>query len=499
MGSRMTTSEVDNDNDVTENEDVEQLQLDIKVDEPSACQRHVTVTIARDDIDRYLDSAVGEFMTEATVPGFRQGRAPKKLVSSHFKGELNDKMKGTLLLDAMTQVSEEQDFSAISEPVFDFDAVEIPDEGPLTFEFDIEVRPEFDMPKWKGLTLEKPAMDIGKKEIDSHMAKILERHSVLQPVDEPAKEGDHVVVKMTFSHDGKKVATLEEESIRVRRILSFRDGNLEDFDKLVLGAKAGDTKETKMVVSQASENESIRGQELDVKVDLLDVKRMTAPELDEAFLKKIGNFDSEGDLRDAVKSELERQLNYRQHQRIREQITDLLTESASWELPPDLLRRQAHRELERSVMELRSSGFSDEQIMAHVNTLRQNSAKTTATALKEHFILERIAEEEDIEASDADYDAELSMMAMQSGDSPRSIRARIEKRGLMDALRNQIVERKVIELITENAKFKEIPHKQTEETTSPVDFAIGGVVDTEIPDAQHAGEERELPQPVDRT
>ncbi len=76
----------------------------------------------------------------------------------------------------------------------------------------------------------------------------------------------------------------------------------------------------------------------------------------------------------------------------------MLTESATWELPPDLLRRQATRELERSVMELRSSGFSDEQIMTHVNTLRQNSAKTTATALKEHFILERIAEEENIEA-----------------------------------------------------------------------------------------------------
>ena len=200
-----------------------------------------------------------------------------------------------------------------------------------------------------------------------------------------------------------------------------------------------------------------------------------------------------------MKSELERQLAYRQSQSVRQQITGLLTESANWDLPPDLLKRQAHRELERSVMELRSSGFSDEQIRAHVNTLRQNSARSTATALKEHFILERIAEEEGFEASDDDYDAEIAMMAMQSGDSPRSVRSRIEKRGLMDALRNQIVENKVIQLITENATIKDIPHKTTEETTSAIDFAVGGRPKADIPDAQHAGEERALPEAVDHT
>lgn len=496
MGNRMTT-EVEN-NDAQESES-EPLKLEIKVDEPSSCQRHVTVTIAREDIDRYLDGALNEFMKDAAVPGFRPGRAPKKLVSSHYKQELSDKMKGTLLLDAMTQVSDEQDFSAISEPTFDFDAVDIPDEGPLTFEFDIEVRPEFDMPQWKGLKLEKPSMDIEKKDIDKHMANLLERHAVLEPVDEAATDGDFAVVTISFHHDGKKISTLDEEPIRIRKTLSFRDGNLEGFGKLLTGAKAGDKKESKVVVSQEAETEEVRGQEVEAKIEVLDIKRLIPPEMNDEFLKTIGGFDSEGDLRDAVKSELERQLSYRQNQRIRQQITDLLTESATWDLPPDLLKRQANRELERSVMELRSSGFSDEQIMAHVNTLRQNSAKTTATALKEHFILERIAEDEELEASDDDYDTEVAMMAMQSGDSPRSVRSRIEKKGLMDALRNQIVENKVIQLITENATIKDIPHKTTEETTSAIDFAVGGRPKADIPDALHAGEERELPEPADHT
>ena len=121
--------------------------------------------------------------------------------------------------------------------------------------------------------------------------------------------------------------------------------------------------------------------------------------------------------------------------------------SANWDLPPELLKRQSRRELERAVLELRRSGFSDDQIRAHENELRQNTLSTTARALKEHFILERIAEEEKISDDPQDYENEIRLIAAQSGESVRRVRAQLEKRGLMDILRNQIIERKTIELV----------------------------------------------------
>ena len=128
----------------------QKLNLSIKVDSPSACQRHVTVTIPREDIERYFDKAFSELMGTAAVPGFRAGRAPRKLVEARFRKDVGDQVKGSLLMDSMTQVTEDEKFSAISEPDFDPLAVEVPDEGPMTFEFDLEVRPEFDLPEWKG-------------------------------------------------------------------------------------------------------------------------------------------------------------------------------------------------------------------------------------------------------------------------------------------------------------------------------------------------------------
>ncbi len=169
-------------------------------------------------------------MSEANVPGFRPGRAPRKLVESHFRGSCREKIKGSLLMDSMTQVTEEQDFSAISEPDFDFDAVEIPDEGPLTFEFDIEVRPEFDLPKWKGLKLEKPIKDFSKKDIDDHLVKLLERHAILEPIEEPAATGRFRCGRtLRSSVDGKRIRECLRTEIRVRPELSFQDGSLVRF------------------------------------------------------------------------------------------------------------------------------------------------------------------------------------------------------------------------------------------------------------------------------
>jgi trigger factor len=194
-----------------------------------------------------------------------------------------------------------------------------------------------------------------------------------------------------------------------------------------------------------------------------------------------------------VSEDLKRQSEFHQQQEARRQITSLLTESANWELPPELLRRQSRRELERSVLELKRNGFSDEEIRAYENDLRQNSMTATARALKEHFILERIAEEEKIEAESEDYDQEIALIAAQSGESVRRVRARLEKGELMDALRNQVIERKVLELVLSHAKFKDVKYKPEGADTEAIEQTAGGDEESEIPEAQHSGEAEPLP------
>ena len=477
------------DTDQLDDEALEPLKLDVSFESPSACERHVTVTISREDIDRYYDDAFSKLMPSATVPGFRAGRAPRKLVESRFRKDMKEQVKGSLLMDSMEQISEDQSFTAISEPDFDPDAVEIPEDGPMTFEFNLEVRPEFDLPEWRGMSIERPTKDFGKKDVDKRLEQILAKHGTLVPHDGKAKAGDYVTVNITCRHDDEEVASAKEEVVRIRPVLSFHDGRLEKFDKLMKGVAAGETREAEVELTADAANEELRGKKVQVELEALEIKRLELPELTPEFLEEMGSFDSEEALRDAIENDLKRQLEYRQHQQVRQQITKALIASADWELPPSLLERQSARELERAVLELRRSGFGDAEIRAHENELRQNSAATTATALKEHFILERIAEDENIDVEAEDYDKEISLIALQSGESPRRVRAQLEKRGMMDVLRNQIIERRVIDLVREHAKFEDVPLEESEEPVEAIDLAAGGGDDESlIPDVEQAGD-----------
>src|ERR687891_237606 len=96
-----------------EQQEKAKLSMEIKIDKPSACERHVRVSISREDVDRYLKEAYDELVPKAEVPGFRPGRAPRKLVESRFKDQMSNQVKGSILMDSVTQVSDEATFSAI--------------------------------------------------------------------------------------------------------------------------------------------------------------------------------------------------------------------------------------------------------------------------------------------------------------------------------------------------------------------------------------------------
>ncbi len=163
--------------DEGEMEQPERLDLRVQIDERNACQRHITVTISREDIDRYISEAFSEMMPTAQVPGFRAGRAPRKLVESRYRKDIAQQVKGSLLMDSVTQVTEDYQLAAISEPDLDPSVIEVPEDGPMTFEFDLEVRPDFEMPEWRGLNIKQAAIDTSDEAVDKKLAELLREHA----------------------------------------------------------------------------------------------------------------------------------------------------------------------------------------------------------------------------------------------------------------------------------------------------------------------------------
>jgi trigger factor len=470
-------------------EEAAPLQLDVQVNSPQSCVRDVVVTIPESEVKRYLKEAYDELVPEAQVPGFRSGRAPRRLVEKQFKDRVTEQVKGKLLMDSLSQVTESQDFSAISEPDFDYNSIPDPGEGSFSFQFSIEVRPEFDTPNWKGLSLTKPVEKIDDAAINRALDRVLKDRAIFEATDDPAAIGDKLVVTIHFKEGDRVLSTMEEEGITLAPKLSLADAVCESFGDDVAGKKEGDvvTTPVKMGVTDEATDAD---REIVAEVHIVEVQKLENIQLTDEVLEELGDFETEEELREFIKDSLVRQSEYRTQQSVREAVTNLLSESVSFDLPEDLVRRQTNRELQRRILEMRRNGFDDTTIRGIVNALQQNARASTESALREHFVLEQIAEEESIDAEPAEFEQEIMLISQQSGQSLRRTRARLEKTGQMDALRNQIVERKVIELVVENAKVTEKEtaadaNDATAESFPVAHGVLGKAVDSDIPEAKY--------------
>src|SRR5262249_29819938 len=150
-------------------------------------------------------------------------------------------------------------------------------------------------------------------------------------------------------------------------------------------------------------------------------------------------------------------LEYTQKQSARRQVMEVIASGANWDLPNDLLVRQARKAMARRIMEMRAEGISEDEIQGRMRILQQDIIQSTAQGLKEHFVLQKIAEEEDIDIDEEDIDAEIERIAEQNGESARRVRARLEKEDMMEALAAEIIESKALALILDSAQYQDVP------------------------------------------
>ncbi|MEL6898381.1 MAG: trigger factor, partial [Planctomycetota bacterium] len=476
------------DTDSTEIEEAKPpLQLNVEVEKPHPCKREVVVTIGHADVVRYTEDQFKDLAPEAQIPGFRPGRAPRQLLEKQFKESVKERVKSALLMDALGQITDSEEFNAISEPDFDFESIEMPDKGDFKFQFSIEVRPEFDTPQWQGMELTCLEVDIDEDDVQLGVNRLMKRYATTETIDDGAEINDVLVADAIFRDEsGNIVSELDEEKIALRQRLSFPDAVIEDFGDQLKGIKSGESKTVGFTIKNEEDDStaSYTGE-----FNIVEISRETTPEATDHLVMEMGGFENVDELKVFVKENLERQETFHQQGELRKQVVALLTQSADFDLPPDLVKKQTRRELQRSIMEMRRYGLEDDVISGMVNEMQRNSLSYTENSLREHFILEQIAEELEIDAEEEDYEDEIELIAQQQGSSKRSIRARLEKSGQMDALRNQIIERKVVEKIVANGdvtmnKPDKSDRESTAETTSSVAYRVVPMKE-ELPEAMY--------------
>jgi len=477
MSDSTATSETET---ADENEKVN-LKIDVTVTDVGPCKKHVSVKIPHEEVERYENNTVGEVLTEAEVPGFRVGHVPKQLIKKRFKSEIADQVKQKLLIDSLEQLSDDHNLDPISQPNLDLDNISIPESGEMEYEFDIEVRPQFDIPDFEKFKLERPVHEVTDEEVNAYKQRFLAQYGELVDNAGAVEDGDYMTLAIEFLHDGKTLNKSSSELVQVQPTLKFEDAEILEFDKLMEGAAAGDVREADVVVASEAESIELRGETIHVVMTLKEVRQMELPQLDADFMERI-DIESEEDLDNQILETLERQMTYQQRQSAREQIREKILESANWDLPEDLVLRQVQNAMRREVLEMQQAGFTQQEIRSRQNDLRSNAVTTTRESLKEHFILDKVADQQNINVDDDDIDTEIMMMAYQQGENPRRFRAQLEKNGMMENLGAQLRERKAIDYILNQVEFVEVDiEPSVDENVEALQLSVCGFQESEEP------------------
>ncbi|MBY0456337.1 MAG: trigger factor [Gemmataceae bacterium] len=445
------------------------LQQTVEIKDVGPCKKHVKVVIDRGAIDKRFDEKFTELTLseQPQVRGFRPGKAPRKMIEKQYYESVAEEIKSQVLMASLEQLAEEQTISPLSPPDFDPSTVDIPKEGPFVYEFDIEVRPEFDLPDYKGLKLRKPVHTYTPAEVEREKARLLEPYGQLVPKEPPVAElFDTVTADVVITFRGQEINKLDEVQMKVEPQLALSDGVARDFGKKMAGARPGDVRTVDITLSQETGTEQLRGQNVQATFAVKDVKTTRPPELTQDLLEEAFRISTPEMFTELVQALLERRLEYTQRKVAREQVLAQIASASSWELPQDMLRKQARKTLARKVMEMRNAGMSDEQIRGRSRILEQDVLKSTAEALKEHFVLQKIAEVEKLEVEEDDIDDEIDRIADRTGESFRKVKARLDKEDLLEAVAADLLERKALDLILDNATYEEYelnPEEQQQE------------------------------------
>jgi trigger factor len=435
----------------------EKLHQVVELRDIGPCKKHIKVTVDRADIDALMNQKYSELVVDTPVPGFRPGKAPRRIIERRFHKDVSEKVRGEILLKSLEQLAEENQLTPITAPNIDPSKIEIPKQGPLIYEFEVEVQPEFELPNYKGLKLRRPVKVFTDADVQQEEHRILARYGSLVPKPEgDAQVGDYLITDLTTRDGDRILSTHKEITIRIDPRLALKDGVAERFGEQVKGAKAGDVRIVDITLSDGVADASLRGKKVQARFDVKEIKKMRLPELTHEFLHEFGVHTPE-QLREQIRVLLQHRLEYHQRQAARQQILQQVAAATTWDLPEDMLQRQARGALNRRIMEMRSAGMSEDEIRGRLRILEQDVLRSTAWTLKEHFVLQKVADLENLEVTEDDIDYEIERIAAQTNESPRRVRARLEKEDMMDALANEIIERKALDLILGSADYEDVP------------------------------------------
>jgi trigger factor len=419
----------------------------------------LTVEAGPARIQEFFDRAARELAKQISVPGFRKGKAPRKVVEQRVgaaaiaQAALEDALQD-LYLEALTAEA----LDTVARPEVDvqrFDEVE-----GFAFTATVEVRPRIEVADHHGIQVTFPEWHAADADIDAQLDHLREQFAEVEVVERPAAAGDLVTVDLRVSVGG-----VELDSARVDGALYEvgSAGVTPELDRRVLGAVAGDLLEYQDELP--ADYPEHGGATADFEVRITDVRQKRLPELDDDFADSAGGFDSLAELRDDIARSLTRRRIMEGRHELRGVVTDAFVALHQVPVPPSMLQSAVHDRLHRLSDEAEQLGGTLDELLALEGTSREEYevrlAEQTEKLLTAQLVLDALAQALGVTVQASDLDREFARLAIEHRMDAKQVARLVQQQGTLPMLVGDVVRRKAIDALLEAARIDGGPDEAT--------------------------------------
>ena len=392
----------------------------------------LTVEVPFEELKLSLDAAYATIGSQIQVPGFRKGKVPSRIIDQRVgRGAVLQEAVNEALPQFYGQAVEENNVRPIGQPEVDVTEVPAEEGQELKFTVEVDVRPEVTLPEdFSTITVEVDEAKASDEDVEERLVALQERFGTLKGVERAVEDGDFVSIDLR--------ATIGDEEIDSVTGISYEVGSknmLDGLDEALVGMEAGETKNFTAPLAGGDRE----GEDAEVTVTVQSVKVRELPALDDDFAQLASEFDTLRELREDVTKQAERAKKFEQGVQARDKVLEHLLDTLDIPVPDGIVEAEVHAHLEGE------SRLEDDEHRAEVDA-------STRKALKAQFLLDAIAEREEVSVEQPELIEYLVMSAQQYGMDPNQFAQAIDQQGQVPAMVAEVARRKALAAVLEKAK-----------------------------------------------
>jgi trigger factor len=385
-------------------------------------ERHIQVSVPADVVKDAEDKAARRYASTVRLPGFRPGKAPATVVRKKFGEAIRQEALETLVREAYEEFVEKESIKVAAQPhVHD---LKFEEGKPLTFELHLEVRPTVELARTNGFKIERQAVKVTDEQVKEQLEQIRDEKATWTPVTEKPMPGDMVNVQIATSAEGAEAA----EGKSYPLVLGTGQA-IQGIEELIMTAGPGETVERPVKWPEDFPDETQRGQTKTVRITVNEVKRKSAPPLDDAFAREVGDFESLDALSNTVRADMERHAEHEIEANVRQQLIDQIISANAFDVP----KSWVHQFVENYAEAYQVPKDQREQFEGEFRAMAERQ-------IRRDLVIETIAEKEGLAATEKDLDDRIAEQAEKRGANPGQIYAQLEKSGRLKEMERSITE-----------------------------------------------------------